>query len=66
MKLHIILITPKLIEEIITYLYYSKPSCLNSVRMMVQNNCPYELSYMLAELFNMCLKESCFLDCCKA
>ena len=24
-----------------------------------------ELSYILAELFNKCLKESCFLDCWK-
>ena len=30
---------------------------------MVLKNCETELSYVLAELFNMCLKESCFLDC---
>ena len=28
-------------------------------------NCGPELSYLLAELFNMCLKEFCFLDCWK-
>ena len=28
-------------------------------------NCEPELSYILAELFNMCLKETCFLDCWK-
>ena len=27
---------------------------------MVLKNCESELSYILAELFNMCLKESCF------
>ena len=32
---------------------------------MVLNNFEPELSYMLAELFNMCLKESCFPDCLK-
>ena len=32
---------------------------------MVLKNCEPELSYVLAELFNMCLKESCFPDCWK-
>ena len=31
--------------------------------MVVLKNCEPELSYILAELFNMCLKESCFPDC---
>ena len=30
---------------------------------MVLKNCERELSYILAELFNKCLKESCFPDC---
>ena len=29
----------------------------------VLKNCELELSYILAELFNKCLKESCFPDC---
>ena len=29
---------------------------------MVLKNCEPELSYILAELFNKCLKESCFPD----
>ena len=29
---------------------------------MVLKKCEPELSYILAELFNMCLKESCFPD----
>ena len=33
--------------------------------MEVLKNCEPELLYMLAELFNMCLKESCFPDCWK-
>ena len=31
--------------------------------MVVLKNCEPELSYVLAEPFNMCLKEPCFLDC---
>ena len=33
--------------------------------MVVLKNCEPELSYVLAELFNKCLKESCSLDCSK-
>ena len=32
---------------------------------MVLNNCEPELSYVLPELFNKCLKESCSLGCSK-
>ena len=35
------------------------PDC---ILMVVLKNCKPELSYILAELFNKCLKESCFLD----
>ena len=33
--------------------------------MVVLKNCEPELSYILAQLFNMCLKECCFPDCWK-
>ena len=33
--------------------------------MVVLKDCEPELSYILAELFNKCLKESCFPDCWK-
>ena len=33
--------------------------------MLVLKNCEPELSYILAKLFNKCLKESCFPDCWK-
>ena len=33
---------------------------------MALKNCEPEISYILAELFNKCLKESCFLDYSKA
>ena len=32
---------------------------------MALKNCEPEISYILAELFNKCLKESCFPDCWK-
>ena len=36
----------------------SGPDC---IPVVVLKNCEPELSYILAELFNICLKESCFL-----
>ena len=33
--------------------------------MVVLKNCEPELLYILAELFNMCLEESCFPHCWK-
>ena len=38
------------------------PDC---IPVVVLKNCEPELSYILAELFNKCLKESCFPDCWK-
>ena len=35
------------------------------IPVVVLNNCGPELFYILAELFNKCLKESCFPDCWK-
>ena len=40
----------------------SGPYC---VPVVVLKKCESELSYILVELFNMCLKESCFPDCWK-
>ena len=40
----------------------SGPDC---ILVVVLKNCEPELSYILAELFSMCLKESCFPDCWK-
>ena len=52
-------------KKVITNLDLSKTSGLNCIAVMVLKNCESELSYILAELFNMCLKESCFPDCWK-
>ena len=43
----------------------SKVSGPDYILVVVLRNCEPELSYILAELFNKCLKESCFLDCWK-
>ena len=40
----------------------SGPDCVPEVDLKAYEP---ELSYILAELFNMCLKESCFPDCWK-
>ena len=41
----------------------SGPDC---IPLVVLKTCELELSYILAELFNKCLKESCFPHCWKA
>ena len=43
----------------------SKESFPDCIPMVVLKNCRPELSYILAEFFNMCVKESCFADCWK-
>ena len=43
----------------------SKASGPDCIPVVVVKNCEPELSYILAELFNKCLKESCFPDCWK-
>ena len=69
LKLHNISITPMVVEKVTTNLDSSKasgPDCIPVISVVVLKNCESELSYILAELFNMCLKESCFLDFWKA
>ena len=43
----------------------SKASHPDCIPVVVLKNCEPELSYILAEFFNECLKESCFPDCWK-
>ena len=54
-----------MVKKIITNLDLSKASGLDCIPVVVLRNCEPELSYILAELFNICLKESCFSDCWK-
>ena len=65
LKLHNISITPMVVKKVITNLDSSKVSDPDCIPVVVLKNCKMELSYILAEFFNMCLKESCFPDCWK-
>ena len=51
-----------MVKKVITNLDSSKGSCLDCIPVMVLNNCEPKLSYILAELLNKCLKQSCFPD----
>ena len=62
LKLHIS-ITPKVVQKIIANLHSSKAFGPDCIPVVLLKNCELELSYILAELFNMCLNESCFPDC---
>ena len=64
LKLHIS-ITPTMVKKVITNLNSSKTSGPDFIPVVVLKNCEPEFSYILAELFNICLKESCFPDCWK-
>ena len=48
-----------------TKLDLSKASYRDSTPEVVVKYCEPELSYILPELFNMCLRRSCFPDCSK-
>ena len=65
LKLHKISITPKMVKKVITNLDSSKASGPDCIPVVVLKNCELELSYILAKLLDMCLKESCFPDCWK-
>ena len=54
-----------MVKKVIANLDSSKASGPDCIPVVVRNNCVPELSYILAELFNNCLKESCFPDCWK-
>ena len=64
LKLHISL-TLKMVEKVPTNLDSSMVSYPDCIPVVVLKNCEPELSYVLAELFNICLKEFYFPDCWK-
>ena len=66
LKLHNISVTPKVFKKVITTsLDLSKVSGPSCIPVVVVKNCEPKLSYILVELFNKCLKVSCFPDCWK-
>ena len=65
LKLHNISVSPKRVKKVIKNLDSSKACGPDFIPVVVLKNCEPELSYILAELFNMCLKEFCFPDCWK-
>ena len=65
LKLHNISVTLKMVRTVIMNLDLSKAPGPDCFPVVVLKNCEPELSYILAELFNKCLKESCFRDCWK-
>ena len=52
-----------MVKKVITNLGLSKASGPDCIPVVVLKNCEPKPSYILAELFNKCLKESCFPDC---
>ena len=65
LKLHNISLTPKMVRKVKMNLDFSKASGPDCIPVMFLENCEPELSYILPEVFNRCLKESCFRDCWK-
>ena len=65
LKLHNIFVTPKMVTKVAINLDLSRVSGPNCIPVVVLKNCEAELSYILAELFNKCFRESCFPDCWK-
>ena len=54
-----------MVKKVITNLDFSKASGPDCISVVGLRNCDSDLSYMPAEIFNKCLKESCFPDCWK-
>ena len=63
LKLHNIFASPKMVKKVIMNLDLSKASGPDCITAKVLKNCELEPSYILAELFKKCLKQSCFPDC---
>ena len=63
LKLHNISVTPKMFKNVIMNLDLSNASDPDCILVVVLKSCEPELSYILAEIFNKCLKKSCFPGC---
>ena len=56
LKLHNIFVTCKMVRKVVMNLDLSKASSRDCIPVVVLKNCEPELSYILPELFNKCLK----------
>ena len=65
LKKHNISVTPKRVKKVIMNLDLSETSGPDCTPVVILKNCEPEFSFILAELFNKYLKESCFTDCWK-
>ena len=65
MTLHKVYLTPKLVKVVIIHVDLPRTPGPDFNSVVVPKTCEPELSNILAELFNICLKESCFSDCGK-
>ena len=54
-----------MVGKVITNLDLTKASGLDCIPVVVLKDSEPELFYIIAELFNNCLKDSCFPDCWK-
>ena len=54
-----------MVKKAVMNLDLSKTSGPDCIAVVVLKNCEPKLFYIMAELFNKCLKESCFPDCWK-
>ena len=54
-----------MVKKVIMNLDLSKAPGPDCIPVVILKNCEPELSYILAELFSKCLKESYFPDCWK-
>ena len=65
LRLHNISVTPKMVGKVVMNLDLSTASGPDYIPVVVLKNYEPEPSYILAELFNKCLKECYFPDCWK-
>ena len=65
LKLYNISVTPKIVKNVIMKLDLSKASAPDLISVLLLRIFESELCYILAKLFNKCLKESHFPDCGK-
>ena len=60
LELHNISVAPKIVKKVTMNFDLSKASGPDCIPVVILKNCEPELSYILAELFNKCLKSHVF------